>query len=226
MAKQKINKSKNTALESHKKSDKAKWAITFISLILIATLLGGLSFYVVNNNKTNNPPPIEQGQGQTEEIKNVSFNVKDYSVTKEEFMNAGGLPGFRLDASKIEESIDYNIPINIIFIDKLTHQSIISIESLTISLHKVNDSSLGKEFYLMFLNLDSLLKSNKINVLYRSGDMQQMISFGNYYTYSGFCNCKGMNSEGNYFVFTLCINSGTIQDLESINLYFEIDFKE
>lgn len=130
MAKQKINKSKNTALESHKKSDKAKWAITFISLILIATLLGGLSFYVVNNNKTNNPPPIEQGQGQTEEIKNVSFNVKDYSVTKEEFMNAGGLPGFRLDASKIEESIDYNIPINIIFIDKLTHQSIISMNIL------------------------------------------------------------------------------------------------
>ena len=66
MAKQKINKSKNTALESHKKSDKAKWAITFISLILIATLLGGLSFYIVNNNKTSNPPAIEQGQGQTE----------------------------------------------------------------------------------------------------------------------------------------------------------------
>ena len=47
MAKQKINKSKNMALESHKKSDKAKWAITFISLILIATLLGGLCYVVI-----------------------------------------------------------------------------------------------------------------------------------------------------------------------------------
>ncbi|MDY5264965.1 MAG: hypothetical protein SPH07_08015, partial [Eubacteriales bacterium] len=141
---------------------------------------------------------------QTEEIKHININTKDYIVSKEEIINVGGVPGFRIDSSTIEESVNYNIPINIIFIDKLTHQSIISIESLTISLHKVNDSSLGKEFYLMFLNLDSLLKSNKINVLYRSGDMQQMISFGNYYTYSGFCNCKGMNSEGNYFVL-LCV---------------------
>lgn len=77
MAKQKINKSKNTALESHKKSDKAKWAITFISLILIATLLGGLSFYIVNNNKTSNPPAIEQGQeqGKTEE---PTVSVRNY----------------------------------------------------------------------------------------------------------------------------------------------------
>ncbi len=226
MAKQKINKSKNTALESHKKSDKAKWAITFISLILIATLLGGLSFYIVNNNKTSNPPAIEQGQGQTKEIKHININTKDYIVSKEEIINVGGLPGFRIDASKIEESIDYNIPINIIFIDKLTHQSIISIESLTISLHKVNDSSLGNEFYFMFLNLDSLLKFNKINVLYKSSGMSQVISFANYDFYSGFCHCKNFEAEGKYFVFDLLINSGTINDVDSINLYFEIDFKE
>ena len=74
MAKQKINKSKNTALESHKKSDKAKWAITFISLILIATLLGGLSFYIVNNNKTNNPPAISNNN-------NIFFDFLEYQLT-------------------------------------------------------------------------------------------------------------------------------------------------
>ena len=89
MAKQKINKSKNTALESHKKSDKAKWAITFISLILIATLLGGLSFYIVNNNKTSNPPAIEQGQGQTEEP--TVSNVKNFASVND----------FITDSSKI-----------------------------------------------------------------------------------------------------------------------------
>lgn len=226
MAKQKINKSKNTALESHKKSDKAKWAITFISLILIATLLGGLSFYVVNNNKTNNPPAIEQGQVQTEEIKHININIKDYIVSKEEIINVGGVPGFRIDSSTIEESVNYNIPFNIIFIDKNTHQSIISIETLSISLHKVNDASLGKEFYFMFLNLDSLLKFNKINVLYKSSGMSQVISFANYDFFSGFCHCKKFEAEGKYFVFDLLINSGTINDVDSINLYFEIDFKE
>lgn len=226
MAKQKINKSKNMALESHKKSDKAKWAITFISLILIATLLGGLSFYIVNNNKTSNPPAIEQGQGQTEEIKHININIKDYIVSKEEIINVGGVPGFRIDSSTIEESVNYNIPFNIIFIDKNTHQSIISIETLSISLHKVNDASLGKEFYFMFLNLDSLLKFNKINVLYKSSGMSQVISFANYDFFSGFCHCKKFEAEGKYFVFDLLINSGTINDVDSINLYFEIDFKE
>lgn len=226
MAKQKMNKSKNTALESHKKSDKAKWAITFISLILIAALLGGLSFYIVNNNKTSNPPAIEQGQGQTEEIKHININTKDYIVSKEEIINVGGVPGFRIDSSTIEESVNYNIPFNIIFIDKNTHQSIISIETLSISLHKVNDASLGKEFYFMFLNLDSLLKFNKINVLYKSSGMSQVISFANYDFFSGFCHCKKIEAEGKYFVFDLLINSGTINDVDSINLYFEIDFKE
>lgn len=226
MAKQKINKSKNTALESHKKSDKAKWAITFISLILIVTLLGGLTFYIVNNNKTSNPLAIEQGQGQTEEIKHININTKDYIVSKEEIINVGGVPGFRIDSSTIEESVNYNIPFNIIFIDKNTHQSIISIETLSISLHKVNDASLGKEFYFMFLNLDSLLKFNKINVLYKSSGMSQVISFANYDFFSGFCHCKKFEAEGKYFVFDLLINSGTINDVDSINLYFEIDFKE
>ena len=201
--------------------------IAGVCTFIVDAGVGAGAYYGISdcwlNKDVPTPPAIEQGQGQTEEIKHININTKDYIVSKEEIINVGGVPGFRIDSSTIEESVNYNIPFNIIFIDKNTHQSIISIESLSISLHKVNDASLGKEFYFMFLNLDSLLKFNKINVLYKSSGMSQVISFANYDFFSGFCHCKKFEAEGKYFVFDLLINSGTINDVDSINLYFEID---
>ena len=104
MAKQKINKSKNTALESHKKSDKAKWAITFISLILIATLLGGLCYVViekidVKKEVTNNVSGvISNGTysngvvagnviNNSEGVFEFKDNINNISFTKKEYRN-------------------------------------------------------------------------------------------------------------------------------------------
>ena len=126
MAKQKINKSKNTALESHKKSDKAKWAITFISLILIATLLGGLSFYIVNNNKTNNPPAIEQGQGQgkTEEptvsVRNYK-SVNDFITDSSKTYTNNYISQAKInepEANYVDKDVTLNLPLKLKLFDK------------------------------------------------------------------------------------------------------------
>lgn len=127
MAKQNVNKRKNSALESHKKSDKAKWAITFISLILIATLLGGLSFYVVNNNKTNNPPAIEQGQeqGKTEEptvsnIKNFA-SVNDFITDSSKTYTNNIISEAKMnepEANYVDKDVTLNLPLKLKLFDK------------------------------------------------------------------------------------------------------------